>query len=97
MGRNGKVLPVFPQVVAFISGNNGKVVTANDILLGHSFDRGAATSYLYKFIKLGYVKPLESSVLKQNKHFKIVRFLPPNYSSVQLKADLRKMESEKKG
>lgn len=90
MGRNGKKQPVFPAMIRFVNENVGKVVSSGDILLGKEPDRGAETSYLYKFIKLGYVQPLEGhTVNNKYSQFKIVKSFPASYNSVDLGRELK--------
>lgn len=91
MGRNGKNPPVFPEMVKFVNDNVGKVVSSNEILLGKEPGRNSETAYLYKFVKLGYIKPInENSFVKdKNASFKIMRKFPKHYSSVMLKEELR--------
>lgn len=95
MGRNGKSAPVFDQMVRFISLNVGKEVTSNEILLGNAPSRKSETAYLYKFIKLGYVKQLTSKVQDANATYYIVRGFEPGYTSVKMKQELKQLnESE---
>ena len=64
MGRNGKKAPVFLEMIKFVNDNIGKIVTSNEILLGKDPGRNSETAYLYKFVKLGYVRPIEESFVK---------------------------------
>ena len=90
MGRNGKKAPVFSEMVNFVNNNVGKIVTSKEILLGKTPGRNVETSYLYKFVKLGYVQPIEDNFIKdKNAQFKVVKEFPKNYSSVMLMDELR--------
>lgn len=92
MGRNGKKSPVFPAMVEFVNNNVGKVVTSEDILLGKEPDRGAETSYLYKFVKLGHVEPIDNGkITDTNTKYKILKAFPTYYNSIMLKRDLQKL------
>lgn len=90
MGRNGKNAPVFPAMVKFVNANVGNVVNSGDILLGKEPSRGSETAYLYKFIKLGYVLPIDNGAV-QNKDtkYKILKAFPANYNSCALMKELR--------
>lgn len=90
MGRNGKNAPVFARVVEFVNGNVGKIVTSPEILLGKEPGRNSETSYLYKFIKLGYIKAVNNGfVMHKDTTYEIVKPFPPYYNSVMLKNELR--------
>lgn len=90
MGRNGKKTPVFGQVMHFINSHVGETVTSFELLLGNTPDRGAATSYLYKFIKLGYIRIVEgTSVLDPNARYEILRAMPPGYNSQKMKQEMK--------
>lgn len=90
MGRNGKKAPVFEQTVRFINLNVGKVVSSKEILFGEEPNRGAATAYLYKFIKLGYIKQVEGhSVMDPEALYVIEKALPVGYTSVKMKQELK--------
>lgn len=90
MGRNGKKLPVFPEMVKFVNDNVGNIVSSEAILLGKTPDRGSETSYLYKFIKAGYIEPInKGSVQDKNTMYKILRAFPEHYNSCMLKDELR--------
>lgn len=90
MGRNGKKLPVFPEMVKFVNDNVGNIVSSEAILLGKTPDRGSETSYLYKFIKAGYVESInKGSVQDKNTMYKILRAFPKRYNSCMLKDELR--------
>lgn len=93
MGRNGKMPAAFKQVVAFINENVGREVSSQDILLGKKPGRNSETSYLYTFIKLGYVKTAKegASVMNRETRFIILKAFPANYTSVQMKIELRKL------
>lgn len=85
MGRNGKKAPVFLEMTKFINDNVGKVVTSTEILLGKVPGRNSETSYLYKFVKLGYIAPTEGSLVKDsNAIFKVIKSFPLGYSSVDM-------------
>lgn len=90
MGRNGKKLPVFPEMVKFVNNNVGNIVSSSDILLGKTPDRGSETSYLYKFIKAGYVEPINNGSVQDKKaQYKILKAFPEHYNSCMLKDELR--------
>ena len=90
MGRNGKRAPVFLEMIKFVNDNVGKTVTSNEILLGKDPGRNSETAYLYKFVKLGYVKPTEESFVKdKDAQFEIVKEFPKHYNSVMLMDELR--------
>lgn len=90
MGRNGKSAPVFLEMVKFVNGNVGKIVESSEILLGKEPGRNSETAYLYKFVKLGYVVPVEESFVKdKDAKFKIVKEFPKHYNSVMLMDELR--------
>lgn len=91
MGRNGKRAPVFLEMIKFVSDNVGKVVSSNEILLGKEPGRNSETAYLYKFVKLGYVKPVDDNSFVKDKgaKFKIVKEFPKHYNSVMLMDELK--------
>lgn len=90
MGRNGKQAPVFPEMVKFINANVGKVISSKEILLGKEPGRNSETSYLYKFIKLGYVKAVNDGfVMHKDTVYEIVRPFPKHYNSVMFMNELR--------
>lgn len=90
MGRNGKQAPVFPEMVKFINDNVGKVVSSKEILLGKEPGRNSETAYLYKFVKLGYVKPGDNSFVKdKTASFKVIKEFPKHYNSVMFMDELR--------
>jgi hypothetical protein len=92
MGRNGKKTAVFPTMVRLIALNVGKVVSTQDLLLGKDPARDAATSYIYKFIKLGYLEPVDGGkVMDRSTKYKVVKPIMPDYKSEQMKNDLRLM------
>ena len=90
MGRNGKQAPVFPEMVKFVNDNVGKVVSSKEILLGKEPGRNSETAYLYKFIKLEYVKAVNDGfVTHKDTVYEIVRPFPKHYNSVMLMDELR--------
>lgn len=90
MGRNGKKAPVFVEMVKFINENIGKVVSSKEILLGKDPGRNSETAYLYKFVKLGYVEPIEEGLIKdKDANFVIVKEFPKRYNSVILMNELK--------
>lgn len=91
MGRNGKQEAVFPKMVSFINKNIGNVLSSKELLLGNNPGRDSATSYLYKFIKLGYVAyyDKDSDVKKGDSLFKVVKGFPKGYNSVDMKKEMR--------
>lgn len=90
MGRNGKNIPVFTKMIEFVNANVGKTVTSAEILLGKEPDRTSETSYLYKFIKLGYIETVNGGfVMHKDTMYKILKPFPACYNSVMLKNELR--------
>lgn len=90
MGRNGKQAPVFPEMVKFVNNNVGKVVSSKEILLGKEPGRNSETAYLYKFVKLGYVKAVNDGfVMHKDTMYEIVKPFPPHYNSVMFMDELR--------
>ena len=92
MGRNGKNAPVFTKVVEFVNNNVGKTVTSFEMLLGKEPGRTSETAYLYKLLKLGYVKAVNDGfVMHKDTMYEIVKPFPPYYNSVMLMKELREM------
>lgn len=90
MGRNGKKPSVFTESIRFINENVGNIVTSEAILLGEKPSRGAATAYLYKFIKMGYVQQITGlSVQDPESTYKILKAFEPGYNSQKMKNDLK--------
>ncbi len=90
MGRNGKNAPVFTSAIEFVNNNVGKTVTSAEILLGKEPGRNSETAYLYKFLKLGYVKAINGGfVMHKDTKYKIIKPFPPHYNSVMIKDELR--------
>lgn len=90
MGRNGKNPPVFKAMIQFINDNVGKTVSSAEILQGNLPGRNSATSYLYTFVKLGYVKPTNGSFVNSPASaFEILKPFPKGYTSVTYKAEVR--------
>lgn len=90
MGRNGKKAPVFAQIIQFVNNNVGNTVKSNEILLGSKPNRGAATAYLYKFIKMGHVKQVSGqSVQDPEATYEILKAFPPGYNSQIMKQELK--------
>jgi hypothetical protein len=90
MGRNGKQAPVFLEMVKFVNDNVGKVVSSKEILLGKEPGRNSETAYLYKFIKLEYVKAVNDGfVMHKDTMYEIVKPFPKHYNSVMLMDELR--------
>lgn len=91
MGRNGKQAPIFPEMVKLVNDNVGKVVSSKEILLGKEPGRNSETSYLYKFVKLGYVEPVGDNGFVKDKtaSFKVIKEFPKHYNSVMLMDELR--------
>lgn len=90
MGRNGKKAAVFPSMVRLIALNTGKTISAHDLLLGKEPARDAATSYIYKFIKLGYLEPVNGGkVMDSNTNYRVLKYIRPDYNSEQMKNDLK--------
>lgn len=92
MGRNGKNTAVFTKMVEFVNSNVGKVVTSAEILLGKEPSRSSETAYLYKLLKLGYVKAVDNGfVMRKDTKYEIVKPFPQYYNSVTLMKELREM------
>lgn len=90
MGRNGKNVPVFTKMVDFVNNNTGKIVTSSEILLGKEPSRNSETAYLYKFLKLGYVKAVNDGfVMHKDTKYEIIKPFPPHYNSVMFMDELR--------
>ena len=90
MGRNGKKPSVFTEMVNFINNNVGKKISSKEILLGKGPGRNSETAYLYKFIKLGYVKAVNDGfVMHKDTVYEIVRPFPKHYNSVMFMDELR--------
>ena len=90
MGRNGKKPSVFTEMVNFINNNVGKKISSKEILLGKEPGRNSETAYLYKFIKLEYVKAVNDGfVMHKDTVYEIVRPFPQHYTSVMFMDELR--------
>lgn len=90
MGRNGKRTPIFSEMIKFVNDNVGKAVSSKEILLGKEPGKNSETAYLYKFLKLGYVKAVNDGfVMHKDTMYEIVKPFPPHYNSVMLMDELR--------
>lgn len=90
MGRNGKNASVFAKAVEFVNNNVGKTVTSTEMLLGKEPGRNSETAYLYKFLKLGYVKAVNDGfVMHKDTNYEIVKPFPSYYNSVMFMDELR--------
>ena len=90
MGRNGKKPSVFTEMVKFVNDNVGKVVSSKEILLGKEPGRNAETAYLYKFLKLGYVKRVDGDFMSDKDSLYIIeKAFPKHYNSVTFMDELR--------
>lgn len=90
MGRNGKNIPVFTKMVEFVNNNTKKIVASSEILLGKEPGRNSETAYLYKFLKLGYVKAVNDGfVMHKDTKYEIIKSFPPHYNSVMFMDELR--------
>lgn len=91
MGRNGKRAPVFPEMVKFVNDNVGKVVSSKEILLGKEPGKNSETTYLYKFVKLGYIELVDNNSFVKDKtaSFKVIKEFPKHYNSVMIMDELR--------
>jgi hypothetical protein len=90
MGRNGKKPSVFTEMINFINNNVGKKVSSEEILLGKEPGRNSETAYLYKFIKLEYVKAVNDGfVMHKDTMYEIVKPFPKHYNSVMFMDELR--------
>ena len=90
MGRNGKKPSIFTEMVNFINNNVGKKISSKEILLGKEPGRNSETAYLYKFIKLEYVKAVNDGfVMHKDTMYEIVKPFPKHYNSVMFMDELR--------
>lgn len=90
MGRNGKHMAVFAKAVEFVNNNVGKTVTSIEMLLGKEPGRNSETAYLYKFLKLGYVKAVNDGfVMHKDTKYEIIKSFPPHYNSVMFMDELK--------
>lgn len=90
MGRNGKKPSVFTEMVNFINNNVGKKISSKEILLGKEPGRNSETAYLYKFIKLEYVKAVNDGfAMHKDTVYEIVKPFPKHYNSVMFMDELR--------
>lgn len=90
MGRNGKKPSVFTEMVNFINNNVGKKISSKEILLGKEPGRNSETAYLYKFIKLEYVKAVNDGfVMHKDTMYEIVKPFPKHYNSVMFMDELK--------
>ena len=90
MGRNGKKPSVFTEMVNFINNNVGKKISSKEILLGKEPGRNSETAYLYKFIKLEYVKAVNDGfVMHKDTMYEILKPFPKHYNSVMFMDELR--------
>ena len=90
MGCNGKKPSVFTEMVNFINSNVGKKISSKEILLGKEPGRNSETAYLYKFIKLEYVKAVNDGfVMHKDTMYEIVKPFPKHYNSVMFMDELR--------
>lgn len=90
MGRNGKKSSVFTEMVNFINNNVGKKISSKEILLGKEPGRNSETAYLYKFIKLEYVKAVNDGfVMHKDTMYEIIKPFPKHYNSVMFMDELR--------
>lgn len=90
MGRNGKKPSVFTEMVNFINNSVGKKISSKEILLGKEPGRNSETAYLYKFIKLEYVKAVNDGfVMHKDTMYEIVKPFPKHYNSVMFMDELR--------
>lgn len=90
MGRNGKKPSVFTEMVNFINNNVGKKISSKEILLGKEPGRNSETAYLYKFIKLEYVKAVNDGfVMHKDTVYEIVKPFPKHYNSMMFMDELR--------
>lgn len=90
MGRNGKSAPVFPAMVDIVNQNVGKIIDSDTILMGNGITRNAATAYLYKFVKLGYLKPINGGQVKSKEtKYEVVKRFSEHYNSISLMDELK--------
>lgn len=90
MGRNGKAIPVFSRMIKLVNDNVGSVISSKEMLLGKEPGRTSETAYLYKFLKLGYVKAVNDGfVMHKDTMYEIVKPFPPHYNSVMFMDELR--------
>lgn len=90
MGRNGKAESVFTKMLNLISENVGKTLTSSEILLGNKPGRNSATAYLYKFVKLGYVRAKNNKfIMDESAEYDILKPFQEGYNSVMLMDELK--------
>lgn len=90
MGRNGKNKATFTKMIEFVNSNVGKIVTSNEMLLGAEPGRTSETAYLYKILKLGYVKAVNDGfVMSKDTTYEIVKPFPAHYNSVAFMNELK--------
>lgn len=90
MGRNGKAIPVFSRMIKLVNDNVGSVISSKEMLLGKEPGRTSETAYLYKLLKLGYVKAVNDGfVMHKDTMYEIVKPFPPHYNSVMFMDELR--------
>lgn len=96
MGRNGKNTPVFMAMTKVVNDNVGKVISAIEMLAGNRPGRNAATSYIYKFIALGYVEiALGATATDSLAMYRVLKAFPSGYTSVMMKRDMQLLANAK--
>lgn len=90
MGRNGKSASLFDQMLKVLKDNFGQEISSSAILLGNKPGRNSATSYLYKFIKLGFVEPLKNGfAMDESTRYIVKRKIPEHYNSVMFGDEMK--------
>ena len=96
MGRNGKNTAVFPEMIKVINDNIGKVISSDELLLGHVPGRNSVTSYAYKFVKLGYIEIVNNeNVSSAAALYKCIKSFPTHYNSVMMGKEMQILASAK--
>lgn len=95
MGRNGKNPAIFGSMIEVVNLNVGKTLTSEQLLLGQKPScKGVATNYVYKFIKLGYIRLLSGKVTSPDATYKVLKAFPPGYSSSVFTDELKLMNGK---
>lgn len=90
MGKNGNRPPVFANLVETINANVGNTVSVYEIMGGEEYGRNAISSYVYSFIKLGYLELIYGrNIADKDAQIKVLKGTPANYTSTQFKLDIR--------
>jgi hypothetical protein len=84
---------IFARMTDLIRTHVGEDLTSAYILMGSKPGRNAETTYLYKFIRLGYISPLNGGgVTDVNTIFRVIKCPPAMYSSSDFIKDLKSLK-----